>query len=132
MSYHIIQYNKMGTFISKLQYQVNKGIFYKIICNKGLSSNTFIVKLGLCIYTFGLHTYTDEYDTIRIAVEACCNYNKGNPTDIIIYPQYAKWNCTPQRLTELKKIENILKYDGGIKKIAEFVRNYIGNYPISL
>ena len=123
----------MGTFISKLQYEVNKGKYYKLRLYKSSAHNTFIVKFGKIVYTFSIHTYIDDYNnTIRIAVQAFCCYNKGPSTDIILSPPHAIWNCTPQSLSQLKKIERILKYDGGISRIAEFVRHYIHSYPVNL
>jgi hypothetical protein len=122
----------MGTFISKLQYQVNKGKHYKLRLYKGSARNTFIVKLGRIVYTFSIHTYIDDNDTIRIAIQAFCCYNKGPSVDIMLSPPNATWNCTPQSLSQLKKIERILKYDGGFRRISEFVIYYVDSYPVSL
>lgn len=123
----------MGTFVSKIQnkLQHRKG-FFNLKFKKAHMDHMFRTELGTVTYTFGVYIYNDEQNTTRIAIDAYYDSLHSYGAAREITPPHVLNIAKPISLKKWSTIRRILKYDGGMTRLANFIVRYIDNYPVSL
>lgn len=117
----------MGSFISKIQAELNKNNIYKLRCKSGNTPHTFIIKFGKCVYTFGIYTYFSNKE--NLSIDGFYNYDNCENSSYRINPIGIEWKSTPLPLKSYYRKRPIKDINDDINFIVKFVKKYIEEFP---